>query len=563
VRRGGLDIGYLPQQAVSGSDRTLWDEAASGMVALARLRAEVDRAQRAVERGGSVEHFDEVSERFRLAGGWASEERIGEVLHGLGFRSEDWHRPCATFSGGWQMRIALARLLLSDAELLLLDEPTNHLDILARTWLARFLETARRTVVVVSHDRHLLDRVTRRTVEIRSGRLFLFSGAFSAWEREREARFQQLTRAHAEQQKEIHRLERFVNRFRAKASKAAQVRSRAKVLEKMDRIEVIEEERAPRFALPEAPPCAETTLELRDATLGWADVAVVEGVELALSRGTRLALVGPNGCGKSTLLHALAGRLAPMAGRRLVGDGVRLGLFTQDLAQELPAAEPALEVLATLAPEVATAKAWAALGALGLGGEAATLPVGQLSGGEKARVALAGFVIRRHNVLLLDEPTNHLDAVTVGVLVGALRDFEGTLVVASHDRYLVEQVATHVLRFDGDGLHLREGIRPADFEIQPLAAPRRAGGDDGAEAWATRKRRARERERTVRRIAAIEEELPALEQRLAELDEAMIRHSEDYRRVVELAAERDRVQREVDGLFGEWEELEERLGGGQ
>ena len=562
-RRKNVAFGYLPQQAVSGSTRTVWDEAASGMSRVNGLRERLALAEAAVASGvdGAIDRLGDATEAFRIGGGYTAVEAIGEVLDGLGFGKDDWTRTCDTFSGGWQMRIALAKLLLSEPDLLVLDEPTNHLDVAARSWLARHLEGVSHGVVVVSHDRHLLGRVANRTVEIRHKRLHVFTGNLTAWLAERELRDAQAQAAFNTQQEEIAKLERFVDRFKAKATKAAQARSKQKALDRIDRVEAPECDARPRFRLPEAPGCSAEAVVLRGATTGWPEGPdVLTDVDLILTRGMRLALIGPNGCGKSTLLHALAGRLSLRAGKRKVGKDVRFGIYTQDLAADLPGEQEALEHVLSMAPATTPARARAAMGALGLAGDKALRPISSLSGGEKARVVLAGFALRPCNVLCLDEPTNHLDAMTVDVLVDALKLFEGALLIVSHDRFLVEQLATHVGRVEGGRLVVHEGVGPEDFEPRAVAAAAKATQQvsEGAMANVDRKERRRERTRLERRYKRIGDEVEGLENKMAALD-AQLFETADYARAAELGAERTALEASLEALFEEWESIEAEL----
>jgi ATP-binding cassette, subfamily F, member 3 len=565
--RPGARVGWLPQQAVSGSDRPLWDEVASGMTKLHALRAELEAAEQAVrdEPGpAQTDRLSRASDAFRLAGGYASDERIGEVLHGLGFAPADWRRTCDTFSGGWQMRIALARLLLSEPDVALLDEPTNHLDLEARSFLAGFLAEAPWAFVVVSHDRWLLDRCVGGIAEVRGGRLHTYVGNFGAFLRERDQRAAELDKALAHQQRQIAHLESFVDRFGAKASKASQAKSKQKALDRIERIEApsAEPKRA-RIRLPEAPAGAHDALGLVEATIGYDEAApVLSGVDLPVERGMRVALLGPNGCGKSTILQTLAGRLRPFAGRRRIGERIRVGVFDQDQAQALPSGVSALQHLTTECPTVLPERIRATLGALGLSGVHATRPIGELSGGEKARVALALLVVRPCNVLLLDEPTNHLDAETVDVLVEALRGFDGALAIVTHDRYVVEQVATHVARIRAGAVGLREGVRPEDFVRDGAARPADAGPAPQAEAHADRKRRLREVERCRRRLAEVEEEIPAAEAEVGRIDEALVAAATDHVAATALGRERDAATARVETLYAEWERLEVEIAAG-
>ncbi len=560
VRRGAR-LGVLDQHADVVADHSVWAEARAGMASLLALEAAWKAAEAAVAAGepGAVDRLERETERFRQAGGFAMDERVGEVLHGLGLHAETWERPCTSFSGGWRVRIALARLLLSEPDLMLLDEPTNHLDVLARGWLEGFLTTLKSTVVLISHDRHLLDAVCTRIVEIRGQGLHGFVGGYTAWRKERDARFAQQAEAFEAQQAEIARLERFVERFKAKATKASQARSRQKTLDRMERIDAPEREVEAALKLPPAPACSHEAVVIEGAALGWPDGEVIlDGVELRVERGMKLAVLGLNGSGKSTLLSALDGTLALRAGRRRLGRGVRLARYAQHLAAALPPDQSALEVLTGLAPAVETTRLRTVLGALGLSGDGALRPVGQLSGGEKARVVLAGFCANPANVLLLDEPTNHLDVGTVDVLVEALQGFDGALVVVSHDRHLIEQVATHVAIVAGGRVEVHDGVYPEDFALTP---PSRAlaESDEGAAAHAARKADRRARQRAEKRVAEVAEALEAAEADIGRIDDALVAAGADVDRVTALAKERAAAEARVEALYAEWEALEADL----
>ncbi len=566
IVRAGAAVGWLPQAAVSGSQLPVWEEVQTQMTRHRALKAAVDRAQADLERGqaGAVERLDDATEAWRLAGGFALDERVGEVLHGLGFRQEHWQRTCDTFSGGWQMRIALARLLLADPDILLLDEPTNHLDLPARSWLARFLAQLNRTVVVVSHDRWLLDKVCTRTVEVRQGKVTSFRGNLTAWLAEKEARLLDLVAQRKSQEQQLEKLESFVERFGAKATKASQAQSRRKAIERIELVDLPEHEHRPRLSLPEAPGSSQEMLELRGATFGHPNGPdVLVGVDLLLLRGQRLAVLGPNGSGKSTLLGGLAGELTPRAGRRRLGKDVRIGVYHQDLAARLPLDSTPLDVVSAAAPLVQPARIRAALGALGLRGDAALRPIRGLSGGEKARVVLAQFAVTSYNLLLLDEPTNHLDAVTVETVCEALQDFGGAVVVVTHDRFLVERVATHIARVEGDRLQVYEGVRPELLE-PPSARSERGDGQVGASAGAVdheaRRRAQKERQRLSRQLDQKMAEAEKIELRQAAIDAAVVEAGADWARAAKLASERAELDRKMDGLFEEMAALEGQIG---
>jgi ATP-binding cassette subfamily F protein 3 len=555
-----LRIGYLPQQAVEGSDQPVWDEVRSGMLRLVELKAQLDRAQAAADarEDGAVERLTQAESAFHLAGGYAWDQKVGTVLHGLGFDPEMWQRPCAELSGGWQMRTALAKLLLSEPDLAFLDEPTNHLDIHARSWLAEALRTAPWTTILVSHDRHILDRVANRIVEVRHKRLYSWTGNFSRFLVAREEARAQLEAEKEKVDAEIAHLQKFVDRFGAKATKASQARSRVKQIEKIERIEIEREPMLPRMQLPEPPASAQRMVRLAGVDVGWpGHDPLIRGLDLELERGMRVALVGDNGAGKSTLLKTLAGELPPLAGRRVPGDRVRLGVFHQDLAADLDPDATGVEIVTTAAPLLPTSRIRAILGALGLPGDAGMRPIGRLSGGEKARVALASLTAKPHNLLLLDEPTNHLDAETVEVLVRALRAWTGALVLVSHDRYVVEQLATHVLRLDGSN-RLLEGVDPSVFERTTTSTRTDVDRSKRVD-HAARKKLQRERERKERRLEQLPTELEAAEAAVAEVDARLVEVADDWEKAAALGEERATRQAAVDALFEEWEALEAEL----
>ncbi len=562
LTRNGVRVGWLPQQAVSGSVRDVWDEARSGMVHLIALGEQLAAAEVASASGedAAINRAETAREAFRLAGGFAADEAVGEVLHGLGFRTEDWHRACQTFSGGWQMRIALARVLLSDPDLLLLDEPTNHLDLASRSWLAEHLARSRATLIVVSHDRHLLDRVCNRTVEIRHARLESFSGNLTGWihERARRDAIAEVTRER--QDAEIERLERFVDRFGAKATKASQAQSRVKQIEKLEaeRIDAPQGEGQPRFRLPPPPGAGAMLVSLRGASLGWDGVDVLKGVDIEIGRGERWVVLGPNGAGKSTLLSALAGRLAPQAGRRVVGREVRVGHHVQDLAKDLPGERTALEQTLASVPGATPAQGRSVLGALGLSGQLAMRPIKELSGGEKARVVLAAFALRPADLLLLDEPTNHLDAVTAEVLVEALCAWEGGLVVVTHDRWLVERLATHVARVVDGTIDAHLGVKPEDLlpgpppgrrtaEARAAEAPPQGQTDHAAN---------QERRRAARKLEKLMAQADQVSVRIGKIDEEMFEAATDHVAVTKLSKERADAETKLEALFEEMALLE-------
>jgi ATP-binding cassette subfamily F protein 3 len=388
------------------------------------------------------------------------EARIGRVLHGLGFGDDALDRLTDEFSGGWQMRIAMAKLLLREPDLLLLDEPTNHLDAAARKWLENYLDEYPGAVFVISHDPKFLNKFVERIVELEDHQLHSYTGNFFNYERVKEERRLAQVAAYERQQREMERQQVFIDRFGAKATKATQVKSREKQLEKVERIEA---PKGPRRAIslqfPEALRSASEVLRLRGVSKTYGDSIILLGLDFKINRGQRVALLGPNGAGKSTLLRVLAGVEAPSEGTREEGRNVLIGYFAQHQAEALDPSRTMLqEVLHGLERQPETA-ARNVLGRLLLRGEDVYKPIGVLSGGERSRVALAKFLLRPANVLLLDEPTNHLDPHSREVLQEALIGFEGTVILASHDRPFIEAVATEAYTLDGGVLtEMREPL---------------------------------------------------------------------------------------------------------
>ncbi len=428
------------------------------------------------ERSGDGHRIAEAHERYSHAGGYTAQARALTVLGGLGFAHTDAMRPVREFSGGFRMRLNLARALIQPSDLLLLDEPTNHLDLDAILWLENWLRGQAGTVIVVSHDRDFLDRATGHTLAITGGALRLYGGNYSFYERQRALELEQQVSAAARQEREIERITTFVSRFRAKATKARQVQSRVKALEKMARVAPVYAAETFRFQFETPLRQPERIIELEDAAVGYAGRSVVSGVSLAVTQSDRLAVIGANGAGKTTLVRMLAGELAPMRGERRAARDAVIGYFAQHQVELLRPAETPLGMMIRLYRGEREQMLRDFLGRFGFTGERAERPIGPLSGGEKARLALAALLRQRPNLLLLDEPTNHLDLEMRRSLVLALQSYEGALLIVSHDRALLSACADRILvvadgrvrEFDGDlddyrQLKLKEdrGRRPA------------------------------------------------------------------------------------------------------
>jgi ATP-binding cassette, subfamily F, member 3 len=459
TKPAGLTIGYLPQDGLSHSGRSLIEEAGLAFKPLLDMRQEIalledrlgDDHRPESEHAAMLSRYSDLQDEFRRLEGYSIDLKITTVLRGLGFSQTDLDRPCETFSGGWQMRIALAKLLLGRPGLLLLDEPTNHLDLEARNWLEEYLSTYPHAVILVSHDRFFLDSVVTRITEIGMRTLTDYVGNYSAYLKERDARMELLRQRKKEQDDEIERMQAFINRFRYQATKAAQVQSRIKMLDKIVPIEIPPERKRVHFSFPDCAKSGRTVLDLRDISKSYGDIRVFAKVGLHIERGDRIALIGPNGAGKSTMMRMLSGVEAPDTGTRTEGHQVVTQYFAQDEATRL---DPTLTVYQTLAgdaPIHMVPHIRNILGGFLFSGDDVDKPVRVLSGGERTRLAVARMLLRPSNTLLLDEPTNHLDLDSKDVLLEALEDFGGTLIFVSHDRYFVDKLATKVVDIGGGG----------------------------------------------------------------------------------------------------------------
>jgi ATP-binding cassette subfamily F protein 3 len=543
----GWTIGYLPQDAGIQDELTLRDEMLAAHADLLALQHEAVEIERALagsvpeeDLGRLVDRHAEVLARFEARGGYRVEAEIHKILTGLGFGKDDLEKRTDQFSGGWRTRIALAKLLVRAPDLLLLDEPTNHLDLEATEWLEQYLNASGASAIVVSHDRYFLDRMISRTVELERGTLAEFAGNYSYYLGEKERRFHAAQTAYERQQRELKRQQGFIDRFRAKATKATQVKSREKALAKIERIEAPRvETRGMALRFPPAKPSHREVVTLQNVVKRYGPTTVFDGLALALERGERLALVGPNGSGKSTLLRLLADVEPPDRGTLLLGAGVTVGYYAQDQGEVMNAGRTVLEEAWAAAPAGwGEAAIRTLLGRFCFTGDDAYKPIGILSGGEKARLAIARLLLQPANLLLLDEPTNHLDLASREELERALRQFQGTVVMASHDRYFMDRVATKIGEVGGGRMQVYLGayssyrdrrIAAGSASAPPSQAGKptppgdgRSSGDPSAAAdqpdrldRAERAARAEDQRRRRRGPAAQERELAKIEHELS------------------------------------------------
>ena len=485
----------------------------------------VERELTAAEASHDAARQAALHERLHAIDGYAARARAGELLHGLGFAHADGQRAVAEFSGGWRMRLNLAQALMCRSDLLLLDEPTNHLDLDAVLWLEEWLRRYAGTLIVVSHDREFLDRVVSHVLHIADGGAELFAGSVSAFERNRAERLAQQQVAHERQQAERARLQRFVDRFKAKATKARQAQSRVKALERMTEIAAVRAESGIEFEFAQPDALPDPLLVLEDAAVGYGERRIVERIRLSLRPGDRIGLLGANGAGKSTLIKTIAGALAPLDGQRLENRGLAIGYFAQHQVEQLDHDATPVQHLLRLQPALGEQAARDFLGTFGFAGERALADVRGFSGGEKARLALALIVFERPNLLLLDEPTNHLDIDTREALAEAVQEFAGAVVLVAHDRGLLRAVCDDYLLVQGGRVQAFEGDLDdyAKLVLRATAADalETAGSSD------PRKQARRDRAEQRARSAPLRKEVERIEKQLAALErERASAHSE-------------------------------------
>jgi ATP-binding cassette, subfamily F, member 3 len=464
----GISAGYLPQDGLALSGRSVFAECMSVFSKLRTMEQEMeDLTGRMSELDHASTDYAQVADRyqrieheFRARDGYAIEAQVGSVLMGLGFQKNDWQRQTEEFSGGWQMRIALAKLLLQKPNLLLLDEPTNHLDLEARNWLEEYLTGYPYTFILISHDRYFLDVTVNKIVEIWNKRIYFYPGNYEKYLSQKTQRREQLDAAYRNQRERIEQLEVFINRFRYQATKAKQVQSRIKELEKIERIELPEEEKTIHFSFPQPKASGRIVAEFAGVAKAYGEKEVFRDVSFMIERGDRIALVGVNGAGKSTLIKLLADAEDVTKGEYKLGHNVQADYFAQDQYKELDQDSRILDDLGRVSPQSRETELRSLLGCFLFSGEDVFKRIGVLSGGERNRYALLRMLLHPANFLLLDEPTNHLDMRAKDVLLEALSKYTGTVVFVSHDRYFIDNLATRVFEI-GEG---RVEVYPGNYE---------------------------------------------------------------------------------------------------
>lgn len=584
-------IGYLPQQMQLEDTRTVREEAELAFAHIHETEAEIDRINRELSARTDyeseafqalIERMTNLTDRLRLMGGTSYQAELERTLIGLGFTREDFDRPTAEFSGGWRMRIELAKLLLRRPDVLLLDEPTNHLDIESIQWLEGFITTSANAVLLVSHDRAFINNTTRRTLEIELGRIYDYKVPYDQYVELRRERREQQQRAYDNQQKMLADTEAFIERFRYKATKAVQVQSRIKQLARVERIEVDAEDTAMlHLRFPPAPRSGSYPVIIEDLAKSYGAHVVFSGATFTIHRGDKVAFVGKNGEGKSTLVKCIMGEITDYEGTLKLGHNVRIGYFAQNQAQLLDESKTAFETIDYVATGDIRTKIRDILGAFMFGGEAADKKVRVLSGGERSRLAMIRLLLEPVNLLILDEPTNHLDMRSKDVLKDALRDFDGTLIVVSHDREFLDGLVDKVYEFGHGRIreHLggiydflerkkMENLRELERHNTPVspspsaavapkemhAAPERSAQKLSYEEQKEQARRLRKLEKAV---ADSEREIANMERKISELEARMA--TPEGAADASLFTEHDNLQKALSDAMDRWAEATEAL----
>jgi ATP-binding cassette subfamily F protein 3 len=573
-RAGDVNFGYLPQETDELRGRDILTEVVSAGAAMSQaghrleiLERELAEAEDAAEKEALLAEFATLQQHFDELGGYTLEARAKIILAGLGFTDEQVTRPTDSLSGGWLMRVALAKLLLAAPDALLLDEPTNHLDLESMKWLEKFLLAYDGAILLVSHDRDFMNALATKVVEIRSSKLVTYQGDYEAFTLQRATEMEQLEAAARNQAKRLAGTERFIERFRYKSSKAKQVQSRIKALNKVERIQApTKSQKTMKLGFPTPPRSGETVIELKGVDFAYTEQPVYANLNLTMLRGQKVALVGPNGAGKTTMLKLLAGALKPTAGERKLGYNVALGYFAQHQIEALDPNDRVIESLERAIPPGADVHPRNLLGRFLFSGDDTNKPVSVLSGGERTRLALARLLVEPVNFLCMDEPTNHLDIASRDALEDALVDYAGTIVLVTHDRHLIRSVADHIIEvesgtprmFVGDYEHYlwrkaqeqeaAEAVAAIPTDLKKVST----NGSGGGKRPKLNKAELRQRRAAVRKIEAEITQAHAESERLTSV---LADPSSYVQGEKDAAKELEQAQRHLAKLEAEWERL--------
>ncbi len=585
-----VTVGYLPQEGIASSGRTLYEEAETAFEDVLHVRRELEEAQAQLkeldpaseEYSDTLEVFGELQHKIEDLDAFRMKSKIEQVLIGLGFSMDDFQRQTDEFSGGWQMRIEMAKLLLKEPSVLLLDEPTNHLDIESLQWLEEKLISYNGAVVLVSHDRAFLDNLTKRTWAICLGRVEEYSGNYSFYEKEKGIRRLHQLNAYKNQQQLLKQTQRFIERFRYKATKARQVQSRIKQIKKMDLIEIEDNEEEIHFHFPPARQSGSIVMEVKDVYKSYEEKQIFRGLDFTVERGDRIAVVGVNGAGKSTFVRMLAGVEPIDSGEVKTGYNVTTSYFGQHQAEELDLSSDALGIVDSVAGGEIRTKLRTILGAFLFHGDDVFKKVSVLSGGEKSRLALAKMLLQPANFLIMDEPTNHLDMKSKKVLQDALKEFEGTYIIVSHDRAFLDPLINKVAEFSHGKVRTFIGnvsdylFKRKEEAVKPeatTAQEQNKNGENGErnmELSAKERRRieAEKRNELSRRLQPIKKELKIVEEEISRMEskrkeiETMMTDSEFYRNGEEakkISIEYKELENKLEEKYFRWGKLTEEI----
>ena len=572
-RMRSMRLGYLPQDGLKLEGRSVFAECASVFEHLRQIERDMEETlssmsdldHESAAYTAAADKFSRLDNEFRAKEGYTIDMQVGSILTGLGFSKDDWGKPCEEFSGGWQMRIALAKLLLEKPEALLLDEPTNHLDLEARNWLEDYLHNYPNAFILISHDRYFLDVTVSKIVEVWNKKVTIFAGNFTHYQRQKDERLEQMRAAQRNQQDRVAQIEAFVDRFRAKATKAKQAQSRLKELDKMEMIEIPEEEPIIHFKFPTPKASGRIVAEFKDVAKSYGSKKVFDNASFNIERGDRIALVGHNGAGKSTLIKLLTGLEGLSSGEYKLGHNVEFDYFAQDQYKALDPESEILDDLCATAPKATATELRGLLGCFLFRDEDVFKKIGVLSGGERNRYALCKLLTQPSNFVLLDEPTNHLDMRAKDVLLEALKNYEGTVVFVSHDRYFIDELARKVFEVGGGTVT----VYPGNYEEYLRAKSKQV---EVPEVVAVVEKRTVVEEKTQAakrlnpmKVKQLEDRLIAVEAEIARREAAVAGCEAELSNYVSadesqrIAGEAAREREAIEGLMLEWEAVSEQL----
>ncbi len=578
-----VSIGYLPQENVTHLDKTLFEEAKSALSGITFLQQKekelIDKLSSqpivAEVRDDLVNQLGEVHHRLEELGSYSIEANIEKILTGLGFEENDFERLTNQFSGGWQMRIALAKILISQNDILLLDEPTNHLDFDSLEWLISFLKNYRGSLLIVSHDKHFVNEVTTKTLEIYLTKFNSFNGNYDAFLKYKEERDAQVENLFIQQQKKIKETEKFVERFRYKATKAKQVQSRIKQLEKIELVQLPESNSEIELRFPEPPKSGKINIELKSVSKFYDDKKVFVDLDFQIERGDKIAFVGPNGSGKSTLSKIIAGIIDINKGERIVGHNTIISYYAQDVADNLNPNLDIIESVDGIAEDKTIGQLRSILGSFLFTGDDVFKKVGVLSGGEKSRVALARILLTKSNLIVLDEPTNHLDISSKNILQKALADFKGSLILVSHDVDFLTPIVNKVVEIRKNSFKIfLGGIDDYLYKRKQIIESEKAGSikkqvaDDSVSRKDQKRIEAEQRQKKylatkdiIKQINQLEEKIDTLEKKEKELEENLADEKvySDPQALKETTSNFNQTKIELEAAIEKWQKLSEEL----